>query len=47
MRREVYKKAKAQKPNRWSKEIRNWDHISEVSLNPLKGKRDSSTKMTA
>jgi transposase InsO family protein len=47
MRREVYQKAKAKRPDRWSREIRNWDHISEVSLNPLKAKMESGTKMIA
>ncbi len=30
----VYTHAKLNKPARWSGEIRNWDEIKEVSLNP-------------
>ena len=33
-RKEVYKQAKSKNPNRWSGEIRNWDAIKEVYLNP-------------
>jgi hypothetical protein len=36
----VYKKAKLENPNRWSGEIKNWDHIEEVYLNPEKGKSE-------
>lgn len=35
---EVYNRAKAQNPNRWSKKIKNWDPIKEVNLNPEKSK---------
>jgi putative transposase len=35
---EVYKKAKAQNPSRWSGDIKNWDPIKEVKLNPEKSK---------
>lgn len=34
----VYKRAKAEKPSRWSGEIKNWDLIKEVNLNPEKSK---------
>lgn len=34
----VYEKAKNKQPNRWSKEVRNWDLINEVKLNPLRSK---------
>jgi len=34
----VYRRAKAEKPNRWSGEIRNWKPIKEVYLNPEKQK---------
>ena len=34
----VYEKAKNKQPNRWSKEVRNWDVINEVKLNPLRSK---------
>lgn len=33
-RRELYKKAQEKHPNRWSKDIRNWDEIGDVELNP-------------
>ena len=36
----VYKKAKLANPKRWSGEIKNWDHIEEVYLNPEKGKSE-------
>jgi hypothetical protein len=32
----VYIQAKERCPERWSKDIRNWAHISEVHLNPGK-----------
>lgn len=35
-RKAVYSAAKLKHPERWSGEIRNWDHISEVHLNPEK-----------
>ena len=35
---EVYNRAKAQNPSRWSGEIKNWDPIKEVNLNPEKSK---------
>lgn len=31
---EIYKKAKKKNPNRWSGEIRNWDCVGDVLLNP-------------
>ncbi len=39
-RKQVYEKAKAQNPSRWTGEIRNWDRIGEVYLNPEKGKSE-------
>ncbi len=36
----VYKQAKLENPNRWSGDIKNWDHIEEVYLNPEKGKSE-------
>lgn len=39
-RKQVYQKAKLQNPQRWSGEIRNWERIEEVRLNPEKGKSD-------
>jgi putative transposase len=35
-RKEVYQRAKALNPNRWSGEIRNWDLVEEVYLNPTR-----------
>ncbi|MDX7992362.1 hypothetical protein FE393_13700 [Xenorhabdus sp. psl] len=35
-RKAVYLAARQQHPERWSKEIRNWEHIQEVYLNPEK-----------
>ena len=37
-RKQVYSQAKSQNPSRWSGEIRNWDQINEVHLNPMKDK---------
>lgn len=37
-RKKVYEDAKAKRPDRWSKEIRNWNKIEEVTLNPSKTK---------
>jgi transposase InsO family protein len=34
-RKNVYERAKALHPNRWSGNTRNWNYIEEVSLNPL------------
>jgi transposase InsO family protein len=35
-RKAVYNEAQARHPERWSGAIRNWDHVSTVSLNPTK-----------
>jgi hypothetical protein len=35
-RRTVYEKAQSRNPKRWSKEIRNWDRVELVWLNPAK-----------
>jgi len=35
-RRKVYKKARSRNPNRWSKEIRNWNPVHQIWLNPEK-----------
>ncbi len=37
-RKRVYQRAKASNPKRWSKDIRNWDMITQVTLNPNKVK---------
>jgi len=39
-RAQVYMDAKARNPNRWSREIKNWDHVKEVKLNPEKSKTE-------
>lgn len=39
-RKVVYQQAKSQNPERWSGNIRNWERIEEVRLNPEKGKSD-------
>lgn len=41
-RKRVYELAKSRHPNRWSKNIRNWNRITAVSLNP-----DKELKKTA
>ncbi|TSK04667.1 MAG: IS3 family transposase, partial [Geobacter sp.] len=33
-RKEVYENARHQNPDRWSKNIRNWDPVEAVYLNP-------------
>ena len=43
----VYEKAKNKQPNRWSKEVRNWDLINEVKLNPLRSKEIEGKKEAA
>lgn len=35
-RNEVYKRTKALKPERWSKNTRDWSLINQVALNPIK-----------
>lgn len=35
-RKSVYGLAHKQHPERWSKQLRNWDYIAEVYLNPEK-----------
>jgi len=37
-RKEVYRRAKSKNPERWSGEIRNWEPVKEVYLNPEKQK---------
>lgn len=39
-RKQIYRKAKDKNPNRWSREIRNWDRIEKVSLNKLKNQKE-------
>ncbi|MFT5716895.1 MAG: putative transposase [Oleiphilaceae bacterium] len=33
-RKQVYINVKAENPSRWTGEIKNWDYIEEVNLNP-------------
>ena len=46
-RKEVYQQAKLANPNRWSNEIRNWDVIKEVHLNPENQNIESEEKEAA
>jgi len=46
-RKQVYQQAKLQNPARWSGEIRNWDQIKEVHLNPEKGKSEDRENKAA
>ncbi|KKK59695.1 hypothetical protein LCGC14_3031820, partial [marine sediment metagenome] len=46
-REQVYLKAKAENPLRWSGDIRNWDPIKEVYLNPEKQKTAREEKKAA
>ena len=42
-RKKVYEKARSQNPNRWSKNVRNWNPVHQVWLNP--DRKDESTQM--
>lgn len=44
-RTQVYEKAKEKNPIRWSGEMRNWDAVTVVKLNPLKEKEKSNTQI--
>ena len=46
-RKAIYKQAKLNNPNRWSGEIRNWDAIKEVYLNPENQKIETKDKEAA
>jgi transposase InsO family protein len=46
-RKRVYLTAKAKHPERWSKEIKNWDHVTEVHLNPEKQKSENKEARAA
>lgn len=46
-RKQIYEQARQRNPYRWSGNTRNWDHVSEVWLNPLKGKSDSCREKAA
>jgi putative transposase len=41
-RTQVYKQAERKHPNRWSGNIRNWEPVSDVHLNPEKGKNKAA-----
>jgi transposase InsO family protein len=44
LRKEVYQQARLKNPNRWSGEIRNWDKVEEVYLNPENQKMNIEEK---
>ena len=46
-REQVYKQAQSENPSRWSGEIRNWDPVKEVYLNPGKQKTDIKVNKAA
>jgi len=46
-RKDVYENARSENPNRWSKDTRNWNPITEVYLNPLKIKEGNDMKIAA
>ena len=46
-RTKVYMDAKARNLSRWSGEIKNWDHIKEVKLNPEKSKSETKENKAA
>lgn len=46
-RRGVYEIARKKNPNRWSGNIRNWEPITEVCLNPLKNIKEDVMKKAA
>jgi len=46
-REQVYRQAKSEKPERWSGEIRNWEPVKEVHLNPEKQKTEIKDSMVA
>ena len=42
-RKEAYEEARKKNPNRWSGQIRNWNRIAEVRLNPSKRVQEAGT----
>lgn len=46
-RKQVYQLAKTKNPPRWSGDIRNWDVVTVVHLNPPKRQEESELKMAA
>lgn len=47
MRKYIYAEAKKKNPNRWSKEIRNWNRIEKVGLNNLLEEKIWATKLAS
>lgn len=41
-RKQVYRDAKSKNPNRWSRQIRNWEPVNEVYLNPQNEKNKAA-----
>ncbi len=46
-RKQVYEQAKSEHPERWSKDIRNWNPVKEVLLNPEKYKSEKANNKAA
>ena len=46
-RKKVYEEAKLKNPNRWAKEIRNWDKIEKVYLNYLQEDKEIDIKIAS
>ena len=46
-RKKVYEQARARHPERWSGEIRNWEPVGEIYLNPEKKQHETDTKRAA
>jgi transposase InsO family protein len=46
-RKKVYEQAKARHPERWSGEIRNWEPVGEIHLNPEKKQSETKVKRAA
>jgi len=46
-RKQVYEQAKSHHPERWSGEIRNWEPVGEVYLNPEKKQSETEEKKAA
>lgn len=46
-RKQVYQVAKSEHPERWSRDIRNWNHVKQVLLNPEKHKSEKGYNKAA
>mgnify|MGYP002632733010 CR=1 FL=1 len=46
-RKQVYRLAKSEHPERWSRDIRNWNHVKQVLLNPEKHKSEKDCNKAA